>query len=89
MVVEDRAARQIKKLPKHVQRQVMPKLEGLASNPRPPGCQKLEGVGDLYRIRSGDHRIVYHVRDDVLVVLVVSVGDRGQVYERLRRSGRL
>ena len=89
VLVEDGAARAIKKLPKAVQRQVVPKLEALAFNPRPPGCQKLKGAEDLYRVRSGDYRIVYRVRDGVLLVLVVSVSDRGQVYERLRRAGRL
>ena len=87
VLVEDGAAREIKKLPKHVQRQVVPKLEALALNPRPPGSQQLKGAEDLYRVRSGDYRIVYRVKDDVLLVLVVSVGDRSQVYERLRRAG--
>ena len=41
---------------------------------------------DLYRVRVGDYRIVYRIEDEVLLVLVVSVGDRGGVHERLRRK---
>ena len=55
-------------------------MRGLASQPRPPGCDKLVGPGDLYRIRVGDYRIVYQVRDEVLVVLVVKIGHRREVY---------
>jgi len=52
-------------------------------NPRPPGATKLEGGGELYRIRSGDYRIIYQIRDDRLVVLVVIVGHRREVYRDL------
>ena len=52
----------------------------LASQPRPPGCDKLVGPEDLYRIRAGDYRIVYQVRDEILLVLVVKIGHRREVY---------
>ena len=55
-------------------------MRGLASLPRPPGCDKLTGPEDLYRIRVGDYRIVYQVRDEVLLVLVVKIGHRREVY---------
>ena len=55
-------------------------MRGLASQPRPPGCDKLIGPEDLYRIRVGDYRIVYQVRDEVLLVLVVKLGHRREVY---------
>ena len=55
-------------------------MRGLASQPRPPGCEKLVGPDNLYRIRVGDYRIVYQVRDEVLLVLVVKIGHRREIY---------
>ena len=55
-------------------------MRGLASQPRPPGCEKLVGPDNLYRIRVGDYRIVYQARDEVLLVLVLKIGHRREVY---------
>jgi mRNA interferase RelE/StbE len=54
----------------------------LASNPRPPGCVKLQGGDELYRVRAGDYRIIYQVQDKVLVVLVVQIGHRREIYRQ-------
>jgi len=54
-------------------------LERLKNNPRPSGCKKLKSL-DAYRIRVGDYRVVYEIRDDVLVVLVIRVAHRKDVY---------
>ncbi len=56
------------------------KIDGLARDPRPRGVKKLAGEEELYRLRVGDYRIIYQVRDRVLVVLVVNVGHRRDVY---------
>ena len=59
----------------------------LEDNPRPRGAEMLEAKGKLYRIYVGpgkSYRAIYQVRDDVLVVLVVRVGDRKEVYRRLK-----
>jgi len=77
------AQRALRKLPAQVRSRIGSRLDGLASNPRPPGCEKLGSVDDLYRIRAGDYRVVYQVLDAVLVVLVVTIGHRGDVYRRL------
>ena len=55
-------------------------IENLSDNPRPPGCLKMQANDGLYRIRVGDYRIIYQVRDAVLVVLVVDIGNRREVY---------
>ena len=55
-------------------------MRGLANDPRPPGCDKLAGVENLYRIRVGDYRVVYQIRDEMLLVLVVKIGHRREVY---------
>ena len=74
------AARALRKLDADIQRRVIARVETLAENPRPPGAEKLEGMRDLYRIRVGDYRIIYQVADKVLLVLVVRVGHRRDVY---------
>jgi mRNA interferase RelE/StbE len=55
-------------------------IDVLASEPRPLGCTKLSGTRNLYRVRVGDHRIVYQVIDDRLLVLVVDIGHRREIY---------
>ncbi len=57
-------------------------LDSLAKNPRPPGCVKLQGGDDLYRVRVGDYRVVYTIQDTVLVVLVVEAGHRRDIYRQ-------
>lgn len=77
------AQRQIKKLSRQTQNHIIKQLEKLALNPRPNGVKKLSGMSDLYRIRVSDHRIIYTIDDSVLLVLVVKVGDRKEVYRSL------
>ena len=55
-------------------------MDALAANPRPRGVKKLTGLDDLYRIRVADYRIVYQIQDDRLIVLVVRIGHRKDVY---------
>ncbi len=76
------AVRQLESLPRKVQIRISGKISALASDPRPPGCAKLRGNEDIYRIRIGDHRVLYQVKDKVLLVLVVKVGKRGEIYKR-------
>ena len=62
-------------------RRVVQRICALADDPRPPGCQKLSGR-DRYRLRQGRYRIIYSVHDQELVVFVVKVGHRKDVYRR-------
>lgn len=57
-----------------------PTIDRLVDDPRPRGTVKLKGEDELYRIRAGDYRIVYEVRDAALVVVVIKVGHRRDVY---------
>jgi mRNA interferase RelE/StbE len=60
------------------------KIDALAANPRPPGAKKLKGPDPpIYRLSSGDFRILYQVHDEQSRVLVVRIGDRKSVYRRL------
>ncbi len=55
-------------------------IESLARDPRPPGCKALVGEPGAYRIRAGDWRVVYTVDDDAILVVVVKLGHRREVY---------
>ena len=60
--------------------QIVARIAKLADDPRPPGCQKLSGQ-EAYRIRQGEYRVVYTIEDERLVVTVVKVGHRRDVYK--------
>ena len=77
------AERQIKALPKSIRTQIGRRIDKLAADPRPYGVEKIAGEDNLYRVRSGDYRILYEINDQELLVLVVKIGDRKEVYRRL------
>ena len=60
-------------------RRIARRIQTLATDPRPPGCEKLSGQ-EKYRVRQGDYRILYAVDDDELTVVVVKIGHRRDVY---------
>ena len=74
------AAREFRKLAPEVRRRLSPHIDSLAQDPRRSGAKKLKGREDLWRIRVGDYRIVYEIRDRTLVVLVVRVAHRRDIY---------
>ena len=74
------AAKVFAKLPHEIQRQISVRINALAFNPRPPGVKALKGAEGLFRIRSGDYRIIYTVQDRILLVLVVRIGHRREIY---------
>ena len=76
------AVRQLRKLDRVAQRRVQGAIELVASEPRPNGAKKLIGGAGEWRVRTGDYRIVYELHDHVLLVLVVAVGHRRDIYER-------
>jgi mRNA interferase RelE/StbE len=79
VVVAEAAARQITALDGSVRGRIVQRIQGLKEEARPSGCKKLTG-SDLWRIRVGDYRIVYSIEDDRLLVLVIRVGHRREVY---------
>ena len=74
------ALKEFEALPKAEKRKAARHIDSLADNPRPPAVKALQGQSRIYRIRSGDYRIVYQVRDDVLVVLIIRVAHRSEAY---------
>jgi mRNA interferase RelE/StbE len=75
-----RAERDFLALPEVEQRRLARRIDALAGNPYPPGSRKLAGAKNLFRIRSGDYRVIYEVRRSVLLVLVIRVGHRREIY---------
>ncbi len=67
-------------VPKRERQRIARKIAALADEPRPRGCEKLAAQGDRYRVRQGHDRIVYAVDDPALLVDVVKVGHRKEVY---------
>ena len=64
---------------RNLYRRLRAAVDSLALNPRPPGCKKLRGrLG--YRVRVGDYRIIYRVLDDRLIITVIAIGDRKDIY---------
>ena len=74
------AARDLKKLEKATQRRIFAALSQLENNPFPPGEKKLINEDNVYRIRVGDFRILYQVESGRLLILVLRVGHRREVY---------
>ena len=78
--ITDPALKQLGKLSRAQRDRIRRRIRALADEPRPRGSIKLEGEDDLYRIRVGQYRVIYAIQDAELVVLVVRVGHRRDVY---------
>ena len=79
LLTKPSAAKDLETLPKKDRQRVVTKIQSLAQNPRPPGCEKLSGH-DLYRVRQGNYRVLYTVHDAEMVVVIISIGHRREVY---------
>ena len=80
VVLAPAAARQFAELSHQAREMIAAALVAIADNPRPPGCVKLAGAEDLWRIRVRQYRVIYQILDDELIVVVVKIGDRKDVY---------
>jgi mRNA interferase RelE/StbE len=78
--LERAAEKDLKRLSAEIHDRVITAIRGLAQNPRPPGCRKLAGSENDWRIRVGDYRIVYEITDEIRVVRVNRVRHRRDVY---------
>ena len=72
------------KIPNKDLKKIIKRIESLANDPRPPGCEKLSGQ-ERYRIRQGNYRVIYSIKDKELVIWVVKVGHRRDIYKKLSR----
>jgi mRNA interferase RelE/StbE len=79
--IKPSARKELENLSDSLIARLAPKIDALAADPRPSGCWKLHGYKDLWRIRTGDYRVVYIIDDDRKMVSVTRVAHRRQVYE--------
>ncbi len=79
LTFRDSVAKDLRRLPKADVSRILRRIDELAEEPRGQGCEKLTG-SDYFRVRQGMYRIIYEIRDEVLVVVVIKVGNRREVY---------
>lgn len=77
------AEKSLLRLPKQIVKRVRDSIQALKIDPRPPGSKKLKGEGNKWRIRVGDYRVVYSIEDDRLVILIIDVGHRKDIYRQV------
>lgn len=71
----------LKKLPKNLLARIWKKINDLRNDRYPPGSVKLEGYDNLFRVRVGDWRIIYAIEEDRLVIVILEIGPRGEIYK--------
>lgn len=79
LLIKPSAAKELEAVPKKDRRRLVTRIRNLSGEPRPPGCERLSGH-DLYRVRQGNYRVLYTVHDVELVVVVVTIGHRREIY---------
>lgn len=79
VIVKQSVAKELRRIPKKAVARILKRIQALAMEPRPPGVEKLSEQ-EKYRIRQGVYRIIYEIKDEELVVMVVKVGHRRDVY---------
>jgi len=79
--IERRAQKALKKISNPYKTNLIQAIDRLSDNPRPDGCKKLKGSESLWRIRVNDYRIVYQIKDEHLLILIIRIGHRKDIYE--------
>ena len=77
--IKKSAAKELNKLPLNDLKKIIRKIHNLADNPKPSDCKKITGE-EKYRIRSGNYRILYLIEDNILMIYIVKIGHRRDVY---------
>ena len=80
LFIKPSAAKEIESAPKKDRLRIIQRIQDLSTDPLPPGSEKLSGHDDKYRVRQGTYRIVYTISDAGLVICIVKVGHRKEVY---------
>jgi mRNA interferase RelE/StbE len=81
ILIKPSAVKELERIPSKDRSRIVYRIQGLVEEPWPRGCEKLSAQ-ERYRIRQGNYRILYEVRDDDLIVVVVKVGQRGEVHKK-------
>ena len=77
------AAKALKKIPKRDQKRIRDKIDGFHEGLPDPNITKMKGDNPFHRIRVGDYRIVYETQDDILLILILKIGHRKDIYRKL------
>ena len=78
---KESVARDLRHLPDKDVKRILKRIDALRYEPRPAGCEKLS-ARERYRVRQGVYRIIYEIKDEELIIIVVKVGHRREVYQR-------
>ncbi len=78
--IQTKAKRQLKSFEKQTQERIAKAVNQLAKNPRPNNSKALKGFHEIFRIRVGDYRVIYEIRESELIILVVEIDHRREVY---------
>jgi len=81
--IKPQAEKALLRIPNPYRRRIANTIDSLAQTPRPAGCTKLTGEDNAYRVRVGDYRIVYEIVDKVLIVYIIRIAHRRDVYRGL------
>jgi mRNA interferase RelE/StbE len=77
------AAKTLKKIPKADQKRIAKKIDSLATRLPSPNITKMKGNNPFHRIRVRDYRIIYEIQDDILLILILKIGHRKDIYKKL------
>jgi mRNA interferase RelE/StbE len=75
------ARKELERLDADLVERVFVRIENLAADPRPPGCRKLRGNSNLWRIRVGDYRVLYEILDPAITIDIIAIRHRREAYD--------
>ncbi len=82
LVINPSLKKTLSKIDAEMATKIREKIRGLADNPRPSACKKMEGEKNTYQLRVGVYRVLYEIHDKKLLILVLNVGHRKEIYKR-------
>ena len=86
--IKSSAVKELEKIPKKDLKRLTKRILSLSDNPRPRGCEKLSAQ-EKYRLRQGNYRIIYSIEDEILIVYVVKIGHRKEVYKKIKNTSKI
>ena len=84
IIIRDRAVKQLSDIPRKFAEKLDELIQSLILNPRPAGCKKLQGYDNVYRVRYSDYRVVYSIEEKNLIVEIIQIGIRKEIYNKLK-----
>jgi len=81
VLLSNAVRKKLSTIPAFIRDKIIEDISALSTAPRPPGCKKLKGYKNSYRIRVGNYRAIYEIKDKELRILVIAIGHRKDIYE--------